>query len=143
TAMAVLVLQIFWGAFVAGLDAGHIHNHWPLMREGKWVHPSVYLEQQPGIKIFFDGCSGRQIIHGYLAYAVVGSYQWLWSRSRTVATTDIQENALKSLVAMVALQFVFRVLTLIYAVPLWLGVVHQIAAFFLFAAMTFTLHRFS
>lgn len=143
TAMAVLVLQIIWGAFVAGLDAGHIHNHWPLMSEGKWVHPTVYLEQQPLIKNFFEGRSGVQFIHRYLAYAVVASILWVWFRSRKVATTAIQENALKSLVALVALQFVLGVLTLIYAVPLWLGVVHQIGAFFLLAAMTFTLHRFS
>src|SRR5690606_10393197 len=123
TAMAVLVLQIIWGAFVAGLDAGHIHNHWPLMSEGKWVHPTVYLEQQPLIKNFFEGRSGVQFIHRYLAYAVVASILWVWFRSRKVATTAIQENALKSLVALVALQFVLGVLTLIYAVPLWLGVV--------------------
>ncbi|MCL4163044.1 UNVERIFIED_CONTAM: hypothetical protein GTU68_039795, partial [Idotea baltica] len=29
--LVVLIIQIIYGAFVAGLDAGWIHNHWPLM----------------------------------------------------------------------------------------------------------------
>jgi len=28
-------------------------------------------------------------------------------------------------------------------VPVWLGVAHQVGAFFLLSSMTFTLHRFS
>jgi len=30
-ALLILIVQIIYGAFVAGLDAGFIHNHWPLM----------------------------------------------------------------------------------------------------------------
>ena len=47
------------------------------------------------------------------------------------------------LMVLVFLQFLLGVLTLIYAVPLWLGVAHQVGAFFLLAAITFTLHRFT
>jgi len=141
--MAVLLLQIIWGAFVAGLDAGHIHNHWPLMSEGKLVHQTVLIEQQPVIKNFYEGRSGVQFIHRYLAYIVVGFILWIWIRSRKVATDPVQEKGLKSLVFLVFLQFLLGVFTLVLAVPLWLGVVHQIGAFFLLAAMTFTLHRFS
>jgi len=35
------------------------------------------------------------------------------------------------------------VFTIINQVPLWLGVAHQIGAFFLISGMTFALHRFS
>ncbi|TGY90956.1 heme A synthase, partial [Streptomyces rhizosphaericola] len=35
------------------------------------------------------------------------------------------------------------VFTLLYSVPLWLGLTHQIVAFFLLTAMTYTLHRLS
>jgi len=45
------LIQIIYGAFVAGLDAGFIHNHWPLMNEGKLIHETVYIEQTPVIKI--------------------------------------------------------------------------------------------
>jgi cytochrome c oxidase assembly protein subunit 15 len=141
--LVVLLLQIIWGAFVAGLDAGFIHNHWPLMNEGKLMHETVYIEQQPVIKNFIEGKSGVQFVHRYLAYVVVGFIALIWYRTRKINTTAIQENGLKSLLVLVFVQFLLGVLTLIYAVPIWLGVVHQIGAFFLLAAMTFTLHRFT
>lgn len=139
----VLLLQIIWGAFVAGLDAGFIHNHWPMMSEGKLMHETVYIEHQPVIKNFFEGKSGVQFVHRYLAYIVVGFIALIWHKTRKVERTPLQEKGLKLLLALVGLQFVLGVLTLIYAVPLWLGIAHQIGAFFLLAAMTFTLHRFT
>jgi len=141
--LVLLLLQIIWGAFVAGLDAGFIHNHWPLMSEGKLIHETVYIEQQPVIKNFFEGKSGVQFIHRYLAYVVVGFIALIWFKTRKISTTPLQEKGLKVLLALVFVQFLLGVLTLIYAVPLWLGIAHQIGAFFLLAAMTFTLHRFA
>jgi len=141
--LVVLLLQIIWGAFVAGLDAGFIHNHWPLMSEGKLIHQTVYIEQQPVIKNFFEGKSGVQFVHRYLAYIVVGFIALIWFKTRKITTTPLQEKGLKVLLALVLLQFLLGVLTLIYAVPLWLGIAHQIGAFFLLAAMTFALHRFA
>ncbi|MFD2101128.1 COX15/CtaA family protein [Flagellimonas iocasae] len=139
----VLLIQIIWGAFVAGLDAGFIHNHWPLMSEGKLIHETVYIEQQPVIKNFFEGKSGVQFVHRYIAYFVVGLIAMIWVRSRKIQRTPLQDKGLQSIVILVFVQFLLGVLTLIYVVPLWLGVAHQIGAFFLLAAMTFTLHRFS
>ncbi|MEC7263166.1 MAG: COX15/CtaA family protein [Bacteroidota bacterium] len=141
--LVVLLLQIIWGAFVAGLDAGFIHNHWPLMSEGKLIHETVYIEQQPVIKNFFEGKSGVQFVHRYLAYIVVAFILAIWFKTRKVERTSLQEKGLKILLAMVFVQFILGVLTLIYAVPLWLGIAHQIGAFILLATMTFTLHRFT
>jgi len=141
--LVALLLQIIWGAFVAGLDAGFIHNHWPLMSDGKLIHETVYIEQQPFIKNFIEGKSGVQFVHRYLAYIVVGFIALIWFRTRKIQRTSLQEKGLQTLLALVFLQFVLGVLTLVYAVPLWLGVAHQIGAFFLLAAMTFTLHRFA
>ena len=141
--LVLLLLQIIWGAFVAGLDAGFIHNHWPLMSDGKLIHETVYIEQQPVIKNFYEGKSGVQFVHRYLAYIVVGIIALIWFRTRKIQRTSLQEKGLQTLLALVFIQFVLGVLTLIYAVPLWLGIAHQIGAFFLLAAMTFTLHRFS
>jgi len=35
--LAILIIQIVYGAFVAGLDAGFIHNFWPMMADGKMI----------------------------------------------------------------------------------------------------------
>ena len=44
-ALGLLLLQIIYGGFVAGLNAGLIHNHWPMMSEGKFMHETVLIEQ--------------------------------------------------------------------------------------------------
>ncbi len=141
--MIILLLQIIWGAFVAGLDAGWIHNFWPWMTGGEWVHETVYIEQNPLWRNFIEGKSGVQFVHRYLAYVVVAIILYIWYRSRNLQLTLPQQRGVQWLVGLVFLQFLLGVLTLIYAVPLWLGVAHQVGAFFLLTAMTFTLHRFS
>lgn len=141
--LGILLVQIIWGAFVAGLDAGWIHNTWPTMNEGKLMHETVYTEQEPVWRNFVEGKSGVQFVHRYLAYFVVGIIALIWYRSRKLNLTYLQNNAINALLGLVFLQFILGVFTLILAVPLWLGVAHQVGAFFLLAGMTFTLHRFT
>ncbi len=138
-----LIIQIIWGAFVAGLDAGFIHNTWPMMNDGKLIHETVYIEQKPVWKNFIEGKSGVQFIHRYLAYIVVGLIITLWFKAKKISISPLQNNLLKSLLVLVGIQFALGVFTLIYQVPVALGVLHQVGAFFLLAAMTITLHRFS
>ncbi|UNY97566.1 COX15/CtaA family protein [Zhouia spongiae] len=140
--MAILILQIVWGAFVAGLDAGWVHNHWPLMSEGKLIHETVYIEQETLWKNLTEGRSGVQFVHRYLAYIVVLIVGIIAYKAYKMNLTTPQKNGINALVTLVILQFILGVFTLILAVPVWLGVVHQVGAFFLLSAMTFTLHRF-
>ncbi|HET8885321.1 MAG TPA: COX15/CtaA family protein [Salinimicrobium sp.] len=141
--MAALIIQIIWGAFIAGLDAGFIHNFWPLMTDGKIIHESVWIEQNPLWRNFVEGKSGVQFVHRYVAYIVVAFILTIWWKSRKMDLTAIQSRGIDWLLILVFVQFLLGIFTLIYAVPLWLGVAHQIGAFFLLTAMTFTLHRFS
>lgn len=141
--MVVLLLQIIWGAFVAGLDAGWIHNTWPLMNEGKLVHETVWIEQDPFWRNLVEGKSGVQFVHRYLAYVVVAMILAIWYKSRKTPLTSLQQKSIHALLVLVLVQFLLGVWTLILAVPVWLGVAHQVGAFFLLAIMTFTLHRFS
>ena len=138
----ILIIQIIYGAFVAGLKAGLVHNHWPLMNESKFMHHSVYV-LEPFYKNLIENPSGIQFIHRTLAYIVVIFILIIWLKARKISVTPLQEQGISALLILVGLQFVLGVFTIIYAVPLWLGVAHQIAAFFLLSAMTFTLHRFS
>ncbi|MEL0652385.1 COX15/CtaA family protein [Algibacter sp. TI.3.09] len=141
--LAVLILQIIYGAFVAGLDAGFIHNHWPLMSDGKFMHETVYIEQNPLYKNFIEGKSGVQFVHRMLAYLVAFLLVSIWYKARKMETTKLQNYAVTGLLIMVGVQFLLGVLTLIFHVPVWLGVAHQVGAFFLLSITTFTLHRFS
>lgn len=141
--LILLIVQITWGAFVAGLDAGFIHNHWPLMSDGKLVHETVWIEQQPLLRNFIEGRSGVQFIHRYMAYLVVALIGLIWFRSRKMTLTLPQKRSINGLLVIVSAQFVLGVLTLVYVVPVWLGVAHQVFAFILLGNMVFVLHRFS
>ena len=141
--LAILLIQIIYGAFVAGLDAGFIHNHWPMMSEGKFMHQTVYIEQEPLLKNFIEGKSGVQFVHRIMAYMVVIFVLLIWRKSKKLTLTSYQIKAIKALNIMVILQFLLGVFTILLQVPVWLGVAHQVGAFFLLSAMTFTLHRFS
>jgi cytochrome c oxidase assembly protein subunit 15 len=142
-ALVFLLIQIIYGGFVAGLNAGLIHNHWPMMSDGQFVHDSVFLEQKNLLLSFTEGKSGVQFIHRTLAYVVVGFMVLLYFKSRKITLDRAQSLGINLLVILVFVQFALGVFTLLYGVPLWLGLTHQINAFFLLSAMTFTLHRLS
>ena len=142
-ALVVLVMQIIYGGFVAGLNAGLIHNHWPLMSDGQFFHDSILVENDSWLLRFTEAKSGVQFVHRTMAYVVVGLILFLYFKSKKFTLTKLQQNGLNILVVIVFLQFTLGVFTLLYGVPLWLGLLHQVVAFFLLTAMTFTLHRFS
>lgn len=142
-ALVILLIQIIYGGFVAGLNAGLIHNHWPLMSDGQLMHDSIFLEEPTNLLRFTEGKSGIQFVHRSVAYLVVASILFLWYQSRKVALGQAAKNGIMALVILVFVQFTLGVFTLLLAVPLWLGLAHQIGAFFLLTAMTFTLHRLS
>jgi len=142
---AVLLLQIIYGAFVAGLDAGFIHNHWPMMNEGKFMHETVLIEQNPLYKNFIEGKSGVQFVHRILAYVVVIFILLIWYKAKKLKLTKYQSKGINTLLLLVGIQFLLGILTILFInkASVLLGVSHQIGAFLLLTAMTFTLHRFS
>ena len=142
-ALAVLLIQIIYGGFVAGLNAGLIHNHWPLMSDGQLVHDSVFVEKPSLLLSLTEGQSGVQLVHRTMAYIVVGMILYLFFAAKNTVTTPQQKEGLNALVVIVFIQFALGVFTLLLRVPLWLGLAHQVVAFFLLTAMTYTLHRFS
>ena len=141
--LIILFIQIIYGAFVAGLDAGFIHNYWPMMSEGKFMHETVLIEKTPVYKNFIEGRSGVQFVHRILAFIVVLSVVIIYLKGKKIAVSNHQLNGLNSLLVLVGLQSLLGVLTILLQVPLWLGIAHQIGAFLLLSSMTFTLHRFS
>lgn len=142
-ALVFLIIQIIYGGFVAGLNAGLVHNHWPMMSDGQFFHESITLEKDSWLLRFTEGKSGVQFVHRTMAYIVVGLLLLLFFKSKKYSLTSQQKNGLNTLILLVFIQFSLGVLTLLFSVPLWLGLTHQIVAFILLTAMTYTLHRFS
>ena len=142
-ALVILLIQIIYGGFVAGLNAGLVHNHWPLMSDGQFIHDSVFIEQSSLLKNFTEGKSGVQFVHRTFAYIVVAMMFLLYFKSRKHSLNTLQQKGIYSLLIIVLIQFALGVFTLLFHVPLWLGLAHQLVAFVLLSAMVFTLHRLS
>jgi len=136
----VVVLQIIWGAYIAGLNAGKVYNAWPKMGE-KWIADGV-TAMQPWYLNFVEGLAGVQFIHRYLAYLVVGLILFLFWKAKKMQLSSSQKWGVNSLVIAVSVQFVLGVVTLLYAVPVSLGLLHQLGAFVLLGSVIYSLHRF-
>jgi cytochrome c oxidase assembly protein subunit 15 len=135
-AFALLVLQIVWGAFTAGLDAGRIYNTWPLMN-GEFM-PANVIAHGSLWKDLSDHRDGVQFVHRNLAWLVAAAVVGLavhYRRERAMV------GLWQWLVGVVLLQFTLGVLTVLTQVDITLGVVHQFGALLLLAVVIVALHR--
>ena len=133
--LVVLVVQIFYGALVAGLNAGYMYNTFPLMM-GR-VFPPGLLGMEPAWLNFFDNAAMVQWIHRTLGWALVAAAGHLWWHGLRGTADATQRRALHAVGALTLLQFALGVATLLLKVPVWLGVAHQVnAALLLLAAVT-------
>ncbi|MFP1633145.1 COX15/CtaA family protein [Zhengella sp. ZM62] len=125
--MVLLVLvQIYLGALVAGLDAGFTYNTWPLM-DGALVPGGLWL-QEPWWINAFENPKTVQFIHRCGAYAVLAAaiVHMLRTMKREAGSTHARRSAL--LAGLVVVQAVFGIVTLLMQVPLFWGLVHQATA---------------
>jgi cytochrome c oxidase assembly protein subunit 15 len=133
----VLLIQITYGGFTAGLKAGHVSDTWPLMF-GKLVPPNLF---NSFINIF-ESPQTIVFIHrwfGWLGLLLVPYVFWGVKKQNYPA--DIQ-NGLKWLVAVVVMQITLGVLTVLSYVNLWVALIHQANAILLFALAVYLIHRF-
>lgn len=134
----LLVIQIVFGAFVAGLKAGWVHNTWPLM-DGALVAPAV-TALDPVVLNFFEGKSGVQFVHRTLGLIVMLYAVWLAFSSK--AKTDLRMKGPFQMVALfVLVQFTLGVSTLLLEVPVSLAVLHQVFALVLLLSVVWVIHR--
>ncbi|MFO1130921.1 MAG: COX15/CtaA family protein [Hyphomicrobiales bacterium] len=131
-AIAVLVLlQIAAGGFVAGLDAGFGYNTWPLI-DGAVV-PKGLFAAEPWWRNMFENALTVQFNHRMLAYVIF----LLVAAQAYVARSPSSLLLLAAVLGQVAL----GIWTLLWVVPLWLGLAHQGGALLVFAAAIWNLHR--
>lgn len=128
--LAVLVIQIIYGAFVANLQAGHIYNTFPKMYQ-YWAPPELWVIE-PFFLNFVENIVTIQWLHRVfgtiLALLVIG----IWARSFMLKTTFATKRWSITLLSVVLLQYLIGVFTLIFHVPIWLGVLHQAVALIFF-----------
>jgi len=131
--LSFVMLQIIYGAFVAGLHAGKIANTFPTM-DGEWI-PSGILSMPPLWINFFENVLTVQFIHRVLACVIVISVATLWIQSRKKFFPMYYKQAASFCLLAVIIQFLLGIFTLLYNVPITLAALHQIGGFFLFSSV--------
>jgi len=126
----LLLLQIAWGAFVAGLKAGGIFNTFPLM-SGSLFPPAF---GNP-----FTDPATVQFVHRVLGTALLIFGLILWQRLRREGKPGIGAE----LGGAVTLQFALGVFTILRwpSDPVFWGAVHQLGAVALLAATVRSVYR--
>ncbi|MCV2890077.1 heme A synthase [Ruegeria aquimaris] len=118
-------LQILIGALVAGIDAGRNFVDWPLMA-GQFFPPDA-TELTPLWRNLFESPGLVQFIHRMVGYLLLayGIMAWLRGRRSAHAQTRFAFNAA---FAALLLQVVLGIVTVLYAAPLHIAIVHQLMA---------------
>ena len=135
-AIAGIALTAIWGAFVAGLDAGHIHPTFPLMG-GRLVPPEAF-SIAPWTADLTANPVTVQFVHRWLAIAVLAAIVWLRWRARRAPPGE--RRAFDLLAGMGVLQAGLGVATLVLGVPLAAAALHQAGAAVLLSLAIYALH---
>jgi len=141
----LLIIQIIYGAFTAGyvegdaakIRPGQIFNTWPKMGD-EWMPEQVTMKDSFYMN-FFENASGIQFVHRTLAILLVIVFCVIWYKSNKLTLTKPQYKAVTFLIYGITVQFILGILTLLYHVPVVLGVLHQTGAFFLFGCCIYLL----
>ena len=131
-------ITIVSGGFVAGLKAGKIYNTFPMMGD-HWLPPGT-MALQPWWHNFFNNMTTVQLDHRLLAIATLLAVVIFWVKARAANLPDRTRPAVNALLHTVILQVVLGITTLLLAVPVVLGVMHQAVAMLLFTVSLYILH---
>lgn len=130
---ALLIIQITYGGFTAGLKAGHVSDTWPLMF-GKLIPPNLFNS----FMNIFETPQTIVFIHRWFAFIVLMGIIAFYISARK--TTEIQ-NGLNWLLGLVVFQIILGILTVIFHVQIVIALAHQAGALALFALLIYFLHR--
>ncbi len=136
-AFFILIIQLTYGGFTAGLKAGHVSDTWPLML-GKLIPPNLFAAW---INIF-ESPQTIVFIHRWFAWLgiiIVPVVYYIVKKQNYPA--DIQ-NGLKWLIGVVALQITLGVLTILSYVNIVIALLHQANAIVLVGLAVYFIHRF-
>ena len=139
--VALIFLQIIFGAFVAGLHAGLSHNTWPLM-DGALIPEGLGL-MSPWYVNLFENALTVQFDHRMLAYVIL-----IWVLLHFFAIRQTPElielpSGVRIFAAIIFIQIVLGIATLLTLVPFALALAHQAVAIAALAAGIYHLRRLS
>lgn len=123
--LALIVIQIIFGAFVAGLNAGLIYNTFPLM-DGQIVPEDLFFLHPIWLNIFENRVT-VQFIHRALALLILALVVILTVKNASVKPVYI-------MLLSVIIQIILGVVTLLLHIPIAIAIAHQVFSFILFGS---------
>jgi heme a synthase len=133
--LSLLFLQLLFGAYVAGLDAGYAYSSWPKMGD-HWFPADAPL-MEPFLRNFADNPIMVQFVHRWLAFAVAAAALVLASKAWRAG----HRQAAAALAGAVTAQILLGISTLLSGVELWIAASHQAMAVLLVASALVASHR--
>ncbi|MEL7832900.1 COX15/CtaA family protein [Fodinibius sp. Rm-B-1B1-1] len=122
----LFIVQVIWGAFTAGLDAGYMYNTFPTMN-GNWIPQNIGTLPTDFINLV-ESPETVQWMHRIwgtlLAIATAGFW---WQNYNTSIRPSLQQKAYM-LLGIILTQYVLGILTILTHVQLVIAVVHQAGA---------------
>ena len=135
----LLAIQVAYGAFVAGLDAGFAFNTFPKMAGGWWPPSPWRLE--PLLTNLVDNLATVQWIHRWLAFVLLGAAAATFAAQAIRGADRVATTWSGVVLGLLAVQAVVGILTLVWFVPIPLAVTHQAIALLIFGAWVLWWHR--
>ncbi len=130
--MIICFIQIILGALVAGIDAGRAFPTWPLMGDG-FLPPDPFT-LTPFWRNFFEDAGLVQFIHRMWGYGLAGFAIFIWLRSRKSGNRHTR-FAFNVMLALMALQIVIGIITVLYQAQVHIAITHQFTAVLLWLAI--------
>jgi cytochrome c oxidase assembly protein subunit 15 len=138
--LVVLLIQIAYGSFTAGLKAGYISDSWPLML-GRLIPPGLLSQYQPKIVNLINAPLTVVFIHRWWAFVVlalvVGIFWFIYKQNYS---SEIRKG-INLVVLLVITQIILGILVLHFHVEIVIALLHQGNAIALFISMVFVLNR--
>ena len=133
------LVQVGYGAMVAGLNGGLFYNTYPRMN-GEWLPASIIarLESFGWVSIIND-LTTVQFIHRWLGTTLFFLVVILFYVFYHSLITHLKKG-LKLLILVVGTQALLGILALLFSVPILLAVLHQFTALILLGVLVVNLH---
>jgi cytochrome c oxidase assembly protein subunit 15 len=130
-AIIILFIQIIFGAFVAGLDAGRIYNEFPLMG-GEFIPYELKISDL-SLKSFSDSVF-VQFIHRITAYFLSIIIVIFCIKGLKIGNKKFS-SVLFYIFFSLIIQVLLGISTLIYNIPIELALLHQLGAILLLSSL--------
>src|SRR5271157_5413458 len=140
TGFIILLIQICYGSFTAGLKAGYISDTWPLML-GQLISSGLLSQIQPPLMNLVAAPLTVVFIHRWFAFVGLITAVFLYCLIQKQNVSKDIKSALKLILTLVILQIVLGILIVLSHVQIAIALLHQANALLLFSATIFLLHR--